>query len=108
MLPILLTVIQSDFGFNWNFTLVDAQNVPVNLTGLSLLFKTQLLSDSAVQSSAAMVIDSAAAGTCHYTVQQNDFIVAGQYDAQVKVMSGIVEVFGYNCINIMVKPSLPQ
>lgn len=108
MNPILLTVIQGDFGFQWNFTLVDAVQAPVNLTGTSLLFKTQLISDSAVQSSAGMVIDSPTTGTCHYIAQANDFIVAGTYTAQVKVMSGNTELFGFNCITINVKPSLPQ
>lgn len=108
MTLILLTVIQSDFGFDWSFTLEDSQSIPVNLAGMTLLFKTQLVSDSVVQSSGNMVIDSAVDGTCHYTVQKNDFIVAGRYDAQIKVMSGSVEIFSYNCINVEVKPSLPQ
>lgn len=108
MNPILLIAIQGDFGFKWNFTLVDAQKNPVDLTGLSVVFKTQLLSDSAVQSSGSMVVVSPTDGTCYYIVQQNDFLVAGTYDAQVKVMDGSSEVFGFNCISILIKPSIPQ
>ncbi len=108
MQPIFLTIVQGDFGFDWNFTLSDSQGTVVNLTGATLTFKTQLASDFAVKSSGSMSITNAGAGMCKYTVQQNDFLVPGTYSAQILIEYSIGEMFTFSDIIIQVEPSLPQ
>lgn len=109
MIPILLSIIQFDFGFSWNFTLTDAQEQPVNLTGATaILFDCQLNSDPTVQFSNAMAVVSPVVGTCKYVVQQNDFIVAGTYTAQIKVQYGVGEIVSFAGITVQVDPKVPQ
>lgn len=111
MPPILIPLIQGDLGYDLNFTLTDAAGVVINLTGASIAFKAQLLSDPSVNFSGAGSIVSALAGTCKYTVQSTDFPVAGTYNAQVVATyssSGEVITFpGDGYITIIVEARLP-
>jgi hypothetical protein len=108
MQPIYIQTVQGNFGFDWNFTLTDSQGAVVDLTGASLTFEIQSVSDFAVKSAGVMTLLVPSAGTCQYTVQANDFLVAGNYTAQIVVRYGAGEVFTFTDINIMVDPSLPQ
>lgn len=107
MTPILITIVQSDFGFNWNFTLTDSQGVVINLTSATLFFTAQLVSDLTVNFKNSMNITSPTAGTCFYTVQANDFIVPGTYNGQIIVQYGAGETVRFSDITIVVEPSLP-
>jgi hypothetical protein len=108
MSPTLITITQNDFGFTWNFTLTDSQGQTVDLTNASIFFSCQLLSDPLVSFSNAMSIVSAINGTCQYTVNQNDFIVEGDYSAIIKVQFGMGEVVSFSGITINVLPIIPQ
>jgi len=107
MEPLLITTVQGNFGFDWNFTLTDSQGVVLNLNGATLTFELQSVSDLSVSSANAMSIINASAGTCKYTVQQNDFLVAGNYNAQIKVTFGTGEIFTFSDITIVVEASVP-
>lgn len=108
MNPIFIITVQGNFGFNWNFTLTDSQGVVISLVGATLTFNIQSVSDFAVQSSNAMTVVSAPAGTCYYTVQANDFLLAGNYTAQIVVQFGSGETYTFSDINITAESSLPQ
>lgn len=103
----LITIVQGDNGMDWNFTLTDAQGVVINLTGATLLFFGQLVSDLAVNFNNPMSIVSALIGKCKYTVQPNDFLVAGTYSAQIRVSYGSSEAFRFSDVTVVVEPSLP-
>lgn len=108
MIPILISIVQGDFGFNWNFTLTDANENPVSLIGAtSITFDCQLDSDSAVYFTGAMTTISAADGTCRYTPQATDFQVAGTYKAQIKVAYGSGEIISFSGLTIEVEPKIP-
>lgn len=107
MVPILITIVQGNQGFNWNFTLTDSQSVVVDLTGASLFFDCQLSSDFAVHFKNAMVVVNPTTGTCRYTVQANDFLTPGIYYAQISVEYNNGEIFSYSNITIEVQPLLP-
>lgn len=108
MIPILLSIIQGDFGFEWNFTLTDAQSVPVNLTtATALFFDCQLDSDPTVHFTGAMVVTGAATGDCKYIPGANDFKVPGMYTAQIKVNFSTSETVSFSGISVQVDPKIP-
>lgn len=107
MTPIFLTIVQSDMGFDWNFTLQDSQGVAQNIANANLFFKAQLISDLAINFKNAMTVISAPAGTCKYTVQEDDFIVPGTYSAQIVVEYNSGEIVTFSDITVEVQPSLP-
>jgi uncharacterized protein YjlB len=77
------------------------------LTTASLYFTGQLVNDLTVNFKNAMVIVSAPAGTCYYTVQTQDFVVVGTYNAQIIVQYGGGEIVRFSDITVEVDPSLP-
>lgn len=107
MEPTFITIIQGDHGFDWNFTLTDAQGSAVNIAGTTLSFIAQLISDSSVNFSNAMSIVDGPSGKCKYTVLTDDFIVPGTYNAQISVKYISGEIFSFGDITIVVEPSLP-
>ena len=108
MQPLLITVVQFDQGYNLNFTITDSQNLPINISGASLTFRCQSLSDFNVKFNNPMVIQNGPAGTCYYTLQANDFLVAGTYNAQITVTYPGGEVFSVDNITIVANPNVPQ
>lgn len=105
----LITIVQNDYGYDLNFTLKDSMSAVVNLTGATLSFIAQSDSDNAVNFTGSMSIVSAVAGTCKYTVQASNFIVAGSYTAQISVNYGSsTEIISFSGININVVAKLPQ
>ena len=80
-----ISVVQFDYGYSLAFTLQDSQSNIFNLTNVtSLLFRTQRVGSSKVNSSGTMNIDAPLLGTCHYVVAQNDFKTAGLYNVQIE------------------------
>lgn len=107
MPPTLINTVQGNQGFDWNFTLTDAQGVVVDVSDADLFFDCQSVSDFAVKFKNAMTVISPTAGTCKYTVQADDFIVAGTYKAQIVVEYNSGEIVSFSGITIEVEPSLP-
>jgi hypothetical protein len=80
-----IIVVQGDWGYTLSFTLQDSLGNVFNLTGVtSLVFRTQRAGINTLNSSGSMSVISATAGTCSYTVQQDDFLYQGQYSAQIQ------------------------
>src|SRR5579872_2884843 len=100
----LLSIVQGNHGFDWNFTLTDSAGVVVNLTGATLTFVSQSASDGTVNSTGAMaIVGSPTLGTCKYTVQANDFLIPGAFNAQINVNYGSgTEIISFANINIEV------
>lgn len=107
-IPTTIPVIQNDFAYTLGFTLTDSLGVPLNLTAASLTFNAQLDSEYPVSWSNGMTIEDAADGTCSYTVNANDFIVAGIYNVQIKVSySSGAEIITFGGIQVVVSAVLP-
>ena len=110
MIPILLSITQGDYGFEWLFTLTDSQSAPLVLTNATINFCAELVSDPTVKFTGGMQVIDVNAGTCSYTPASTDFEVAGTYSAQIKVaQSGKIYTFpadGY--ISIEVTDRIPQ
>lgn len=102
----MITVVQGDVGYQLNFTLSDAQGSVIDITGATLTFKAQLLSDLAVQVSTPMTISNAGQGACTYTVAAGNFDVPGRYDAQID-MTIALETVTFSGIPINVIPRIP-
>ena len=84
MIPI--NIVQSDFGYNINFSLQDLSGGVFNLTGYtSIFFRVQKVNNTTLQFTHSMVVQSAINGTCYYTVQAGDFPLSGIYNAQIQV-----------------------
>ena len=105
----LIPVVQSDNDYLLNFTLTDATGAVVNLSGATLTFYGQLVSDALVQFSGAMSIISAVAGTCSYSVATSNFAIVGTYNCQIKAnFTSPGEVISFTNIQVVVNPSIPQ
>lgn len=104
-------VVQNDFGYTIPFTLLDGDGNAVDLANAVLLMKVQSAqdpTDALVTMNGGMVIDGAAAGTCHYLAAQGDFPNPGTFLAQVVATWSSSEQLTWSGITIIVKPALPQ
>ena len=104
-------VVQGNYGQQLNFVVVDGQGNIVNLTGATLTLKAQAANDPTqtdLTLAGSMSIDSATAGTCHYTVGNGDFSNPGIFLAQIDVSVPATSVVSIPGITIIVLPSLPN
>lgn len=103
-----ITVVQGDENYEINFTLTDANGNVLDLTGSTLAFNAQLLSDSSVHFAGSMSIVSATDGTCKYTVASTDFPVSGTYNCQIEVnYSASSEKITFSDIEVVVEDRVP-
>lgn len=105
--PTNITIVQTDYGYDLAFTLEDFSGVPLDISAATLVFEAQSISDPTIVVSEPMTVLSGPAGTCKYTVQQNDFTVAGQYSVQIIVSFSVAEVVTFPNINLCVLARLP-
>lgn len=108
MIQQLINTVQGNKNYDLNFTLTDAANVNVDLTGSTLKFNAQLISDFPVQFSGTMAIVNASLGRCKYTVQATDFDVPGTYNCQIEVtFTASSEVVTFADIQVVVEARVP-
>lgn len=109
MEQILINVVQGDKSYLLNFTLTDAAGNVVNLTGATLTFNGQSVADPSASFAGAMAIVSAPAGTCYYQVQDTDFAVPGNWNAQIVALySGSGEKITFADILVSVEARIPD
>ena len=84
---------KGDKGYNVNFTVKDAGGNAYDLAGYTVTLKVwKPGSPASPVVSGVCAVDDAAAGKCHYTVQEGDFDEVGQYYAELEMtQAGIVE-----------------
>jgi hypothetical protein len=103
-------IVQNDYGYQIPFTLEDGNGNAVNLSGASLALKVQSAQDPSATNLAlggSMTIDSASAGTCHYTVANGDFLSPGTFLTTITAtFTG--EVLTWIGPQLIVLPSLPK
>jgi hypothetical protein len=104
-----ITIVQGDYGYQIPFTLEDGNGAAVSLSGATLAMKVQSYQDptAVLALTGAMTIDSASAGTCHYTVANGDFPTPGKYLVQITATFN-TEVLSWSGLQIVVMPSLPE
>jgi len=105
-----IQLIQSDFGYQIPFTLEDGNGNAVNLTGASLALKVQSAqnpTDTLITLNGSMAIDTAVAGTCHYSVATGDFPNPGTFLGQITATYG-GETISWGGFQIIVLPALPK
>lgn len=102
-----INVVQNDVGYDINFTLKDANDVVVDISGGTLLFKVQQQGEAALKFSGTMAIVSGVAGTCKYTVAAGNFDVVGDHYAEVQVTIAS-KVITFSDITVRVKPEIPR
>ncbi len=104
----MLKLIQNDVGFDINFALkqndgTTAFDLTLN-TGLT--FKMKLISSGTNKISAAITVDDAFNGLCHYTVLANDLDTVGGYEQEIQVtFAG--KTITFKGETIKVSPDLP-
>jgi len=80
--------VQDDTGEPINFT-VTLDNVVLDLTGYTVDFIMKSPTGVAINAGhTACTIDSATAGTCHYTFQTGDLAEVGVYTCDLQLTSG--------------------
>lgn len=88
-----LSIKQSDYNWDANFTITDSTGTAYNLTGYTITFKMWREGDKGnlvVNGTGSIVV--AASGTCKYTSVAADFAVAGDYLAEIELTkSGTIE-----------------
>ena len=103
-------VVQNDYGYQIPFILEDGNGNPVNLSGASLTLKVQSAQDPTgtnLTLGGGMAIDSAANGTCHYSVAAGDFTNPGSFLTTVTATWG-GETLTWVGPMLIVLPSLPK
>src|ERR1700728_3511252 len=104
------SVVQSSYGYQLPFTLEDGNGNPVNLTNALLVINVQDSQDASDELlfSGSMTIDSALAGTCHYTVAQGNFPNPGTFLVQIVATWSGTEQLTWTGVKIIVEPQLPK
>jgi hypothetical protein len=105
-IPTTISNVQGDSGYTWYFTLQDSQGNPVVITGATLEFKGQLVSDTTVQFSTGMSIQGAS--VCSYTIGASDFPVVGTYNCSVVITYVSGEQITFEGITVICNPAVPQ
>lgn len=103
-----INVYQNDVLYDINFTLKDANEVVVDLTGATLLFKAQQQGATVQKFSGSMSLVVAASGTCKYTVAAGNFDIAGDYYAEIQATFGGGKIITFGDITVRVRPELPR
>jgi hypothetical protein len=104
-------VVQNDYGYKIPFTLLDGNGNAVNLAGASLSLTVQSAQDPTgtdLPLGGSMAIDSASAGTCHYTVASGDFANPGSFLTTVTALWAGSESLTWIGPMLIVLPSLPK
>ena len=101
---------QNDYGYQLPFTLEDGNGNAVNLSGATLTINVQDSQDAsdALLFTGTMTIQSAAAGTCYYTVASGNFPNPGTFLAQIVATWPSTEVLTWTGVKIIVEPQLPK
>ena len=108
--PSPLEVIQNNYGQQVPFALTDGNGNIVDLTGASLALSIQNSQDPTqtdITLGGSVSIDNPTAGTCHYTIAQNDFPTAGTFLVQLTAnWSGMSTT--WTGLKLIVLPQLPR
>ena len=103
-----INVYKSDKLYDLNFTLKDANDTVIDISGCTILFKAQSQGAAANKFSGTGAVVDGPSGTCKYTVQATDFDAAGDYYAEVEVTFSGGKVLTFGDILVRVKPELPR
>jgi hypothetical protein len=104
-------IVQGNYNVQFDFVIVDGQGNAVNLSGATLTFRAQDANDPTqtdLTLTGSMVIDSAAAGECHYLVGNGDFPNTGTFRAQINIVPSAGGLISVPDLTVVVRPSLPQ
>jgi hypothetical protein len=101
---------QGDYGYKIPFTLQDGNGNAVDLTDAALVINVQDSQDAEDELlfTGSMTMDTAADGTCHYTVAQGNFPSPGTFLAQITATWSATEQLTWSGIKIIVEPQLPR
>lgn len=81
-----ITIPKDDMGFDLNFTVQNSSGSPYDLTGYTIKLKVWRAGSSGnLKVDGSCTIVDAAAGTCKYGVQANDFDTVGNYIAELEL-----------------------
>lgn len=95
------TIVQGTWGIPLNFTLTQEDGkTPWNLTGATVT----VIAEGRMKLTRQCFIDSAAEGTCHYTLAQNDDLLPGSYQIQVQVATSSLSVTAIDIGRLTVLP----
>ena len=103
-----IELIQSDKLYRLDFTLKDADDVAINLTSGTPIFKVQKQTGTALKFSGTMTVGTPLAGMCYYTVQATDLDEYGDYYAEIEITYNDGKIITLSDIVIRVKPHLPR
>lgn len=104
-----IEVVQNDKGYDLNFTLKDADDAVIDISGATLLMNVQQETGTAIKFSGSMTIVSGTAGTCKYTPAATDFDTVGDHYAEIQItFSGGNKIMTIGDLMFRVKPELPR
>lgn len=104
----IIDVFQNDVLYDINFTLRDANDDVIDITGAALLFKAQKERATSLKFGSPMSIVVGTAGTCKYNVASGQFDSPGKYYSEIEItfVGGKVVTLGDIIVNV--KPELPR
>ena len=81
-----VNVRKGDTGFDFTFTITDADGKKVDLSGSTVKFRVGHPGDTPIIDGDCT--DMSAEGTCVYTVQSGDLSEEGQFNAELEITTG--------------------
>ena len=103
-----VTVAKGDNLVNLDFTVTDADDAVVNLTGATVKFKMSLPEATTLKVNGACQIINAAAGTCRYQLTSADLDTTGAYLAELEVTFSTGRIITIRDLIINVVGDLPR
>jgi len=85
-------IVKDDFGYNLDFTFNDTAGDAVDITGLVITLKARALGSTTTFLTKTCTIDTAASGTCHYTVADGDFNTVGLFEYELEASSSTTKL----------------
>ena len=81
----LPTFVKGEYGFDIVFTLQEDDGSAINLAGKTVKFQTKNLNDTVKKIDGTCSTIDENAGTCKYTVQENDMNEVGIFEAEAEL-----------------------
>ena len=77
--------VQNNYGFYLDFSIVNENNVSVDLTDSTIKFKMEVIDGQDIPNVEGTCVNAATTGNCRYLVQPEDFYYSGTYEAELEL-----------------------
>ncbi len=102
-----ITLVRNDYNYDLTFNVKEYNEVVVDLTSATPVFKAALNTGSIIAFSGNCSVTDASNGICTYTVQSTDFDTSGEYNVELQITYAGGKVITATMDNIIIIDDLP-